>query len=120
MKLLFMSFKAAFQGMRVGLKERNMKIHAVAAAAVLIVAAFFDLTIAEYAVLILIIAAVLCAELINTAIERLTDIISPEYSQEAGTVKDIAAAAVLVCAVAAVAIAAIIFGGRIVQFFLAE
>lgn len=115
MKLLN-SFKAAFKGMYVGFKERNMRIHAVAAAGVLILAAFFKLTVTQYAVLILTIMAVFCAELFNTAIERLTDIVSPEYSKAAGMVKDVAAAAVLVCAIGAVMIGILIFGSRILYF----
>lgn len=113
---LLNSFKAAFKGIYVGFQERNMHIHAVAAAGVLILAAFFKLTMIQYAVLILTIMAVLCAELFNTAIERLTDIVSPEYSKAAGIVKDVAAAAVLICAIGAVIIGILIFGSRILCY----
>lgn len=112
-KSLFMSFKAAFNGLFAGFRERNMIIHAAAAIAALMAAAFFRLSAVEYAVIILTIAAVMSAELFNTAIEKLVDMVSPEFSRPAGMVKDIAAAAVLVCAIGAVAIAAVIFGGHI-------
>lgn len=114
---LISSFKAAFNGLFVGFKEKNMHIHAVAAAIVLVIAAFFNLTAPEYAVLIIVIMAVFCAELFNTAIEKLTDIVSPQYSKAAGIVKDIAASAVLVCAIGSAAVGIIIFGRRILALF---
>jgi diacylglycerol kinase (ATP) len=52
---------------------------------------------------------VLAAEGFNTAIERLVDLVSPDYHPIAGDVKDVAAGAVLICAIAAAIIGAIIF-----------
>ena len=63
----------------------------------------------EWTVVILCFGVVIAAELFNTAIERLVDLVSPERHPVAGQVKDIAAGAVLVCAVAAAIIGLIIF-----------
>jgi diacylglycerol kinase len=52
---------------------------------------------------------VLTAELFNTAVESLVDIISPHYSKKAGFIKDVAAGAVLIAAVVSVIIGCIIF-----------
>ena len=52
---------------------------------------------------------VLAAEGFNTAIERLVDLVSPDYHPIAGDVKDIAAGAVLICAIAAAIIGIIVF-----------
>ena len=52
---------------------------------------------------------VISLEVLNTAIEKLVDVVSPGYAKEAGLVKDIAAGAVLVAAIAAVIAGGIIF-----------
>ncbi|MDA6987305.1 diacylglycerol kinase family protein, partial [Escherichia coli] len=62
-----------------------------------------------WTVVVLCFGVVIAAELFNTAIERLVDLVSPERHPVAGQVKDIAAGAVLVCAVAAAIIGLIIF-----------
>ena len=58
------------------------------------------------------------AELFNTAIERLVDLVSPQRHPLAGQVKDIAAGAVLVCALAAIAVGLIIFVPYLTRIFL--
>ena len=60
---------------------------------------------------------VIGAELFNTAIERLVDLVSPRRNPLAGQVKDIAAGAVLVCALAAIAVGLIIFVPYLTRFF---
>lgn len=52
---------------------------------------------------------VIAAELFNSSLERLVDLVSPQYHPLAGQVKDIAAGAVLVCAIAAALIGIILF-----------
>ncbi len=63
----------------------------------------------EWVAIILCIGMVLATELINTAIERLVDLISPDRNPIAGQIKDIAAGAVLICAIAAAIVGLIIF-----------
>jgi len=104
------SFKYAFNGIKycVG-KEQNLSFHLLAT--VLVVSAGFILGISrmEWMLIILCIGLVVAAELVNSAIERLVDLVSPERHPIAGQVKDIAAGAVLVCAVAAAIVGILIF-----------
>jgi len=72
-----------------------MRVHFIAALLVLLSALFLRVTPIEFALLALSILAVLCAELMNTAIEAVVDMVSPEYHPLAKTAKDTAAGAVL-------------------------
>jgi diacylglycerol kinase len=68
----------------------------------------------EWSILIGFIALVLSLELVNTSIEKLVDLISPDYHQQAGLVKDISAGAVLIAAIAAVIAGLTIFLPKVV------
>lgn len=110
------SFGYAFKGLRLMfVKQRNFYVHIVAMLIALTAAFYFPLLSSERAIIILVIAIVLAAEIFNTSIEKLTDIVQPEYDEKAGQVKDIAAAAVLVLAIAAVVIAGVIFWPYIIN-----
>ena len=87
----------------------NFKIHLLAIMAVLLAGWYVQLAIADWLWIILAVGLVLVAELLNTAIEVLVDLVSPEYNAMAGKVKDIAAGAVLVAALISVCIGAVIF-----------
>ncbi|WP_044267899.1 diacylglycerol kinase family protein [Bacteroides timonensis] len=104
------SFGYAWKGIQqcVG-KEQNLSFHLITTAVVIAIGFFFGITRTEWIVIILCIGVVIAAELFNTAIEKLVDLVSPERHPIAGQVKDIAAGAVLVCAVAAAIIGIIIF-----------
>lgn len=78
-----------------------MRNHFISAAAVLLAALFMRVTVVEFALLALSILFVLFAELINTAIEAVVDLITPEYHPLAKIAKDTAAGAVLVAAIGA-------------------
>ena len=107
---LLKSFKFAAHGIWHCIKyESNFRIHTVAAASVAGFAAVYGVTTVQAAVLTLIIALVFVAELLNTAVEAMVDIISPERSRLAAVAKDCAAGAVLALALGAVVIAAFIF-----------
>ena len=111
------SFYYAFKGLAdVVRSQANMRIHLLAAAAALFAAWFFNISPSEWMILILVIGMVLSAEVMNTAIEYLTDLISPAQHPLAGKAKDAAAAAVLLSALTAVVIGGIIFLPRIVRF----
>jgi diacylglycerol kinase (ATP) len=69
----------------------------------------FGITSTEWCIVILCFGIVLAAEGFNTAIERLVDLVSPDYHPIAGAVKDIAAGAVLLCAIASAIVGTIIF-----------
>ena len=90
-------------------REPNMRIHLVLAMAAVVLAAVLHLPPAHWAILFLTIGLVLAMEAINTAIETLTDLVSPEYHPQAKIVKDVAAGAVIITAVAAVLVAICLF-----------
>ena len=90
-------------------KERNMKIHGAALFLIIIAGLLFNITAAEWLVIILISALVIGLELINTAVESLVDLVTDEYRPLAAIAKNVAAGAVLFCAFAAVIIGLIIF-----------
>lgn len=71
----------------------------------------------EWGQIVLAVVLVISAELINTSVEFLTDLVSPEYSRLAAKVKDIAAAAVLVTAIGALALAILIFYPKLAKVF---
>jgi undecaprenol kinase len=106
---LIKSFGYAFQGIFSALKEQNMRIHILSAFIVVIAGLLTGLSYFEWLVIIIIIALVIGAEMINTAIECVVDIASPEIHPLAKQAKDIAAGAVLVFALASVIIGILIF-----------
>lgn len=104
------SFKYALNGLKIILEtQHNFMIHLIAAILVTAAGLFFHVSNIEWIIIIITIAIVLCAEAINTSIEKLTDLVSPDYDEQAGKVKDIAAAAVLIAAIASVIVGVIIF-----------
>jgi diacylglycerol kinase len=103
------SFSYALNGIKNLLRtEHNAGIHIASAVLVIFLGFVFKISKYEWCLLVLAIGFVLAAEIINTAIECLTDIVSPEYSEKAGKVKDLAAGAVLIASITAFAIGLII------------
>jgi len=82
--------------------QRHMLLHLLAAVAVLLLALTLRLTLLEFALLALAIILVLFAELLNTALEVVVDLVSPDYHPLARRAKDVAAGAVLVASIGAV------------------
>lgn len=110
------SFKYAFQGIFDLFKSQpNARIHLLAAVLVITAGLYFQLSTTEWAIVLMTIFLVLAAEAFNTAIEYLTDLVSPEYHKLAGKTKDAAAAGVLLTAMGAVAVAAMIFLPKILS-----
>jgi len=113
MKQIFRSFGYAIKGLLWAIRtQTNMKIHLLAVLVVTVTGSFLDLNAVEWAIIALTIGFVLTAEMMNTAIEVLTDMISPEYNEKAGLAKDVAAGAVLVAAIVATVVAIYIFGNK--------
>ena len=86
-------------------RERNFQIHLVASVVVIILAIVVRCNAYDWALLCVAMGLVLVAESLNTAIETVVDLVSPEYHPLAGRAKDIAAGAVLLAALTAVAVA---------------
>jgi len=104
------SFKYAFQGLGHVLKaEHNFLIHLAAATAVIMLGAILHISKAEWLIIILCIGMVLITEILNTAIEWLVDLVSPQRNEKAGKIKDIAAASVLIAAIVALTAGIVVF-----------
>ncbi|WP_223648374.1 diacylglycerol kinase family protein [Hymenobacter psoromatis] len=108
------SFGHALRGVGSALRsEVHLQLHAVATAVVLGVGLYFQLRPTEWALVALAVAGVWAAELFNTAIETLTNLLSPGYHPLAGRAKDVAAGAVLLAALGALAVGSCVFGPKI-------
>lgn len=104
------SFGYAWQGIRCCIgKEQNLSFHLIATVLAVVAGWRWGITRTEWMIVLLCIGMVIAAELFNTAIEKLVDLVSPERHPLAGQVKDIAAGAVLVCAATAAIIGLIVF-----------
>lgn len=90
-------------------REQNLSFHLIATVIVVAVGWWLNISRTEWMIVIACIGVVIAAELFNTAIELLVDLVSPQRHPIAGRVKDVAAGAVLVCAIAAAAIGTLIF-----------
>ncbi len=113
---VFRSFSYAFKGIISLFRgENNAKIHLIAGILAVAAAFYLELSLTEWCILIIQIALVIAAEAFNTAIEKLCDMISPEKHPVIGTVKDIAAGAVLITAIAAVISGLLLFLPKILQ-----
>ncbi len=110
------SFTFAFAGLKTLLKtQHNSWIHLAVTGVVLAVGALLRITAIEWCVLTLAMASVWITETLNTAIEFLTDLVSPEFHPIAGQVKDLAAAAVLISAMGAAIVGVIVFVPKMIQ-----
>ena len=98
MKKFIASIKYAMKGIGIYSKERNAKIQISMAVIYSCTALFLDYNFIEWCIVLLCFGLVFTAEAINTAIEYLVDLVSPDYDEKAGKVKDIAAGAVLMSA----------------------
>lgn len=104
------SFKYAFKGIfDLFRSQPNALIHLLAAVVVIAAGFYYGLSKTEWAIILLTIFLVLAGEAFNTAIEYLTDLVSPEYHVLAGKTKDAAAAGVLFIAIGAIMVAVMIF-----------
>ena len=89
------SFLFAMQGFRTAVStERNIKVMLVVGAFAIVVGLFLQLDLLSWAIILLCCAVVIMAELFNTCVETVVDLVSPEFHPLAGRAKDVAAAAV--------------------------
>lgn len=104
------SFATAFQGIVYVVRvEPNARFHLIIAIITLLIAVLLGVSNAELAAIFFAIIMVFIAEVINTAIEKILDIVEPKHSEDVRIIKDIAAGAVLVAAIGAAAIGLAIF-----------
>jgi diacylglycerol kinase (ATP) len=108
------SFKYALRGVAIVIAyEHNAWVHAMATLAVCALGLWAHLSRVEWSCIVLAIMTVWTAEALNTAIETVTDLASPEFHSLAERAKDVAAGAVLVAAIGAMLVGAFIFGPRL-------
>ena len=108
------SFSYAFAGVKEAFqKEPNLRIHSLIAITVIILALFLKFDKIEWLILILTIFFVLTLELLNTALEALVDLISPEIKGKAKVTKDVSAAVVLFASVLSIIVGVILFVPKI-------
>jgi diacylglycerol kinase len=118
MNRIINSFKFACKGIVVAFKEqRNVRIHLAISVFVMLLAYGLRVSALEWAVLLVCIGMVLGIELVNSAIEALVDLVSPEWKTQAGKVKDLAAGAVLIVALMACLVGLIIFGNHLLALY---
>lgn len=105
------SFRHAFRGVLDTLRtQHNARIHAAFTVAVCAVGAWLELTRLEWSALVLAMAVVWAAELSNTALELLCDVVSPEAHPLVARAKDAAAGAVLIAAAGAAVVGLLVLG----------
>ncbi len=110
MKKLIRSFGYAFKGLTyAAATQLNFRIHLVAMVLAVFMGFALHISVNEWQWVTLSITLVLMLELLNTAIEFLTDLVSPGYNELAGRVKDISAGAVVIAALFALITGCIIF-----------
>ena len=115
-KKIINSFKYALEGFISSFKtERNMKIHVLAMIIVIVLGFVLKISKLEWCICSIAIALVIGAELFNTAIETIVDMISPQKNEKAKLAKDISAAAVLVFAIGSAVAGLIIFIPKIIK-----
>ena len=109
-KKVLRSFRFAFRGVGVLFREEhNAWVHLFATVLVITAGFIFKISLTEWALVAFAIGLVFAAEILNSALERVCDIVQPEQDKRIGDIKDLCAAGVLLCALAAAAIGLIIF-----------
>ncbi len=107
---IFRAFACAFHGLKLLIvTQRNAQVHAVLTGIAVGVGAWLGLASTEWLALVLAIGAVWIAEALNTAVEFVVDLVSPQPQRLAGWAKDVGAAAVLLAAMVAIIVGGVIF-----------
>jgi diacylglycerol kinase (ATP) len=109
------SFVYAYEGIKAFLRfEAQALIHMLAAILVIIAGFYFKINTNEWIAVVFAIGIVVVSEMLNTAIEKLTDMVSPEIHPKAKVVKDLAAGAVLMASMVAAVIGLLVFLPKVV------
>lgn len=111
------SFKYAFAGLSIMLKDYNIYIHIPAAFLAIGSSWWFELSYLEWIAIFSAIVLVWITEILNTALEKLVDLVSPEKNKLAGQIKDLAAGSVLIAAFYALLVGIFIFSKKIATLF---
>ncbi|KKQ37014.1 MAG: Undecaprenol kinase [Candidatus Woesebacteria bacterium GW2011_GWA1_37_7] len=113
------SFYYAFSGIKTAYKnEPNLSIHTVLAISALTLGLILNITAIEWLILAFTIFYVITLELLNTVIESVVNLVSPDIQPQAKIAKDVSAACVLLAAITAVIVGLVIFLPRILQLLI--
>lgn len=108
-------FRYAFAGIFDGaMHDTSILLQMVIGILVLVVCLFLPLAVWEWTVILILIGSIVALEFVNSAIETVVDMVSPDYSEGAKKAKDYAAAAVLVMSITAAIIGIVIIGGKLI------
>ncbi len=112
------AFGCAWRGIcRAVRTQRNMRIHLVIAVIAIVLGLLLSISPIEWCAIVLCIVIVFALEILNTALESIIDLVSPDYHELAGRAKDCSAGAVLVAAVGSVLVGAFIYIPHVVSLF---
>jgi diacylglycerol kinase len=114
------SFHCAGQGIKFGFKDRNMKIHGAMALLVIVVGWYLKLSTVDWAIILILIGLVFMAELINTSLEQLANVVKKNNSldyEATRVTRDLAAGAVLIIAAVSAVVGLIIFLSKIFSLY---
>lgn len=118
MRKLIRSFGFAFKGVAYATRTQlNFRIHLFATVLAVGMGLFFHIKHEEWLWVALCIALVLVAEIFNTMIEALVDLVSPGYNEKAGHIKDMSAGAVVLSACFAAIVGLVIFLPKLILLF---
>ena len=110
------SFLFAMQGFRTALRqERNIKVMLAGGAFAVAMGLILRIDAVSWAVVLVCCGMVIAAELLNTAIETVVDLVSPEFHPLAGQAKDIAAAASWVLSLTAAVVGVIVYANALIR-----
>ena len=109
-------FRVAFKGLFYAFCDKSVKIQVVLGIIAIIAGFIFKLGFFEWLIIVICIGMVIGAEIVNTAIERLCDLIDEQHNPRIGYIKDISAGAVLLICIMSVVVALMIFIHKIGGF----
>lgn len=119
MKKFCLSFLYAFRGIKYAFQgQRNIKVQMCSGIAAVAAGLILKVQTIELIAIFLISGMIIALEMVNTAIEKMVDILSPEFNRSYGAIKDIMAGAVLVLAITSVIIGIIIFLPPLIKILL--
>ena len=114
---MFKSFGFSLKGIKISLLQRNFKIQLFMAFLAIVLGFVFKITSTEWCIILPCCGLVLSLEMLNTAIEHLVDLVSPDFNEKAGLIKDVSAGAVLVAAILSAITGIVIYYKYIIQLF---
>lgn len=121
LKRLIKSFTYAFRGLyKTFREEQNLKIQSTFGILAVLAGLYLQISRLEWCLLLLVIGLVILMEIVNSAVERVTDLLKPRINTYVKEIKDIMAAAVMLASLTAVVIGFLIFAPYLVKIFVPE